>query len=97
MECVDDLVVSGGCGCRWETAGFGGYVIEREESGIGSRNATGEQRRASHGIDIGSRRERSQGLAGVMVDTRVRRWALALKIPVEDKLKIVEVVVLCAG
>jgi hypothetical protein len=33
-----------GCGCRWETAGFGGYVIEREESGIGSRNATGEQK-----------------------------------------------------
>jgi hypothetical protein len=78
------------------------WVRERERERerkvvLGQEMLQVNKRRDSHGIDIGSRRERSQGLAGVMVDTRVRRWALALKIPVEDKLKIVEVVVLCAG
>jgi hypothetical protein len=36
-------------------------------------------------------------LAGVVIDACVGRWSLALEVPVEDELEIVEVVVLRAS
>jgi len=49
---------------------------------------------------LGSRRERrgsDLSLAGVVINACGGRWSLALEVPVEDELEIVEVVVLRAG